>query len=375
MKPLLAAPLLAISITSSALNIFEPGQVATAAAFNENFAELESSISNATSFYDHNAKANGVGVKVANYQFGYYTLYYNQNDSITINHKGYPTTTSFYYESDDCSGQPFIKVNAEFENDTSGWVSPHISTSSSQPKYDGATLYQGIYSGLYYLHANSIGNTETCRGYSISTLAEKPKESNLDLDFPIILTEIGEPIQILEEIGEGSIIEKQNVYSDNALIGTTTSSQYPPSTYIRVKLNDYPTQTINLKRDGTYTSFTTTSAPNLTFYFTSSNCTGNAYAEYSTELNFWGNEPATTKYASNNGQTFIINPTVYKMSNGYRSKRNYLGSCSSSTGYGSTSSYQMAAQSTLPGPTPPIFGVITVEGWDGDIISDLVEAE
>ncbi len=114
-------------------NSFVPGEVATAAKFNENFTHLSSEISDVKNKVDNLsgdsgaasentlpentflAKVNGVDMEVTNHMVGSYSIKTPTGFYINVDSEGYPGDDHLMYESDDCTGQAY-KENYSFRD-------------------------------------------------------------------------------------------------------------------------------------------------------------------------------------------------------------------------------------------------------------------
>ena len=369
---------------------FSPGQVAKSADFNTNFSELDvrlRTIEKNNSYVA--AQVNGVTMKVANYSVGYYSIKTPTGVDVQVDENGNISSSSLYYVSSDCTGQPYFNVN--LPDQVVGYVYPN-------PKFNTQVSFaQDAYSNVYYsntssfvrLHYGSVyygWSNLGCSSYGGTTIATKALPNNPVVtglqSFPLKITGVGVAIQVASEVGVASTTSTTSttstariVYANGVRIGTTTN--VPPGyngssaegCLYYVALDNYPGETIYLCKDGTYTGFSSGSSQDL--YYLTANCTGNAYVKVlnNYDTNWWKGSKTITGQIVNQGTTYDLGSQIYKMPTGFLSYKYYYtgGTCRTATGSQAPASqlkagYKMATvavQPVAPVFTPPI----TVQGY------------
>jgi hypothetical protein len=152
-----------------------------------------------------NALANGVPVYVQSLISGHYTLAFGNGSWLSIDQDGNPfDDSSFYYASEDCTGNPYIERSRLDEKQpiNEEWLNPNVSNVYPQNRYDGESHYLGLSLDLYLLHARSRGNTTSCSSVSEDMVVSAPLPYDLPFEFPIHITGIGVPMKIIGEIGD-----------------------------------------------------------------------------------------------------------------------------------------------------------------------------
>lgn len=364
---------------ANALVEFHTGDVVTASDMNGNFKELEAKIEGRTAF-EPNALANGELVHVISYARGSYSLTYSEKATISINAEGYPNTSHFYYEANDCTGPAYLHEYS-IPSDTEVGVqmlNPKIEV-QSRYLYDGDTLYKGVSATSVKLNYRSMSHAGGCARTAGVNIASQVIPSS-DLTLPIAITEIGAPLVVSEVVGtapEGEAIPSANVYANGVLIGVTSTVPNKSST-LKVTLKEYGQQTINLAKNGTYTGFDNGGFTSQYLFYVGQSCQGNAYVKTSNpHVYFWDIQLGAQFLLKNGAKYYTSGGQYYKISSGIYSRRNNDGDCYSySDGQHKTDVFQLATETNNPELIAPVFELpITIEGWNPVQQPDLPEAQ
>lgn len=364
------AAFLSLPVSAQALVTFQAGQIAKAEDFNSNFSDLDERLKTVEGGSGAvTAQVNGVSMQVRNFSPGYYSVTTPTGVVITVDEEGYPTGTNLYYASSDCSGTPYIR---EVSLDSSRNIGESYTNPNFAPgpdvAYDGTNVYYSTPDSFVKLHSQSYYNvfSRNCVSASSTDIAHQAYPNDPELTgvsaFPLVITGAGTPITISAEIGDASATGRRIVYANGVRIGEASYIPSSASVYISVRLDSYPEQTVTLYKDGSYTGLSV--GQPKTFYFVTSDCTGNAYVEVLTDYDrkWWAGSESISGPVFNNGNYYTLSSEIYKMSTGYQSYR----SSNSQTCYTGTDSvkygYKKATLTTQP--STPVFELpITVEGW------------
>lgn len=378
-------------------NTFVDGTAASAGEVNANFDAIESAvndndvrISSDFSELDNRLKGIeesnsyitaqiiGVDMQVSSQSIGLYSVITPTGLSLTVNTEGYPIQNQLYFESNDCSGQPYIK---SFQLDSSkpvGYMYPNPKVNNSiSIVYDGTNVYHSDTVEIIKLHYQSQLIPDTgCTKSSEAIIAMKALINDVAVtgitSFPLIITGVGSDLVITTEVGvpAGVSQEEYVVYASGVRIGVTHTK--PVYSIRDVELDAYPGETINILKDGSYGGFTRVLSSTL--YYPGGNCTGEPYVEVlpNYDTSWWS--PNSTDYRSgiiqNNGSYYELSSEIYKMSQGAQSYRKSATGCisvSSTILFG----YKRAIL-TNPVDFPVFIPPITADGFDEGILYDNV---
>lgn len=383
--------LLSSAAVADVPNTFVPGEVATAAKFNENFTHLSDEIKdvkakvngladgsgeaseNASPLKIYSVNVNGVDMRAYSTRLGLYSVITPTEITITVDADGYPINNdNLVYESEDCTGQAY-KAGIFF----GGHEDKPLGHIFTNPKFPDSTsiVYLAGFLGytdnelvkLNYSSINYGGRCVETNGTQLAlrVLPNDPKVTGID-SMPLVITGIGEDLRISSrEIGvprSGGQKEERDVYANGEKIGTTSSisSYYNVLNSIRVYLNDG--SWITLYKDGSYSGKSVVSD---TFYYRSSDCSGTPYAFVAAgadtkwlDVTQW-----KPRVVENQGVYYQLSEQLYRTSRPFLSRRlSYRDSCDESTTYGSGQIY--AAATLTDDPEIPVFTPpITIEGY------------
>ena len=353
---------------------------------NSNFSQLDSRLKEIEGRSSYlTAQVNGVDMQVSSHTVGLYSVITPTGLSLTVNTEGYPLENWLYFESNDCSGQPYIKP---FQLDSSkpvGYTYPNPKLNNSiSVVYDGTSVYYSDTVEIVKLHYQSQLIPDTgCTKLSETIIAMKALSNNATvtgiMSFPLIITGVGSNLVITTEVGSPAAGTQGEyvVYASGVRIGTTNFSKPESASYSipSVKLDAYPGEVISLYKDGSYSGFTRVLP--RTFYYINANCAGDPYAEVLANYDTYWWDTSFPTYISgiiqNNGSYYELSSEVYKMSLGAQSYRKDGTGCISVPTPGHYG-YKRAILTTpvdFPVFTPPI----TVDGWsEGTLYYNVPEA-
>ncbi len=385
-------------------NTFVSGDIATAEAFNQNFQSLDSRVNSleaeainikaqvdslesnsnnsgeggstsatATDGYI-TASVNGTPMKVHSSTIGYYSVITPTGFTLLVDVEGYPTSSTVYFENSDCVGQPYSGQHAIRAEHTRGkpigyvFANPLIS-SLTDLALVGGSVYYTQKSELIKLNYKSMLSGENCHNSNGLAAVFKMLPNNKEVtgieSFPLVISGVGSPLIISEEVGEpttGSF----NVYAGGVKIGTTDYHPNRSSGFdaVRVKLDGYSNKTVTLYKDGTYIGGDFSSNKHL--YYTDASCSGTAYVEVLSNgvTHWWSQDQLGTQIVNNNGNYHSLSEQVYRPSTTAGSRKSYSdGSCyKSSTVLNANGGYKVA--SLTDAPNIPVFSLpITIEGY------------
>jgi len=386
--------LLAFSWSAHGLVTFQSGDVATAEDFNSNFQELkDEAISNTTAIEDIKSNSfskadagritalvNGETREVSTFSPSYNMVYIGQNTVMVGADGELPWGSQSYYESSDCTGQPYISVNHIDLTKPIGeeFVNPQVSSKTNFHKIGGEAYYE-TGSPLVKLHHKSLSTAGNDCFNSSGTIAAVPAYPNnpdlTGISFPIIISGVGTSFSITEEVGVaaesgGGGSGNYKVYGDGVEFGFITSLPNGPVSSLSVTLIDYNQQVITVYSDGTYSGFNNGGSFSRDMYFKSADCMGTGYFPYLPKTYAWWDIEEVEyrlfkngfSYYTTGGQLYLMTsaPMSYKLAD--------TGICSNSvSGVGSTGeyTYREAELTANPELTAPVINVpITIEGWN-----------
>lgn len=370
-----------ISYSAQSLVTFQGGDIATAEDFNANFQENKDLIiTNATSIEKLKANSlsqedvgqvtalvNGIERKITSHALGYTTVRVDQTNIVIGLNGELAFDASSYYESENCSGQPYIPVHYINIDKSIGedFINPKLGASTSFHKLNGEPFYD-VGSPLVKLHYKSSSYNSNCSALKGSTIAVPAYPNDPDVtgvSFPLIISGVGTRFSIDNEIGAAIPNGQYEVYANGVSIGFTTRTPIYYVDVIQVKLYDYDNATINLFKDGSYTGYV--DGYSETLYYESTDCSTQPYVSslINQSTSWWNADNLTSRVIKNHGVFYILSPEAYKFPNGSKS---FLQSYSDSecTELSSTDNigYQKATLTTAP--SVPVFEPpITIEGY------------
>ena len=366
-------------------NQFSPGEVATAAKFNENFTSLsneidvvKTAVNNIESSGDTSpdgavvAQVNGVDMRVSSSQVGYYNITTPTGKTISVNAEGYPSFTALAYESADCTGQAYVR-NFQFGEYTAKptghiFANPNLSTTVTIVFSNGEIGYS-LNETLTKLNYRTMDYGPTslgCHPSSGTTLASKVLPNNPEVtginSVPLIITGVGSELKISPiEVGT-PVTGSFNVYANGTKIGTTTRHPDSVSDYVGVVLDDYNQASITLYKDGSYSGNIVSSER---LHYSSSDCSGTPYYELANDADkkWWDTSLSSKKTIFNQGDHYNLSSQAYRVSSQFLSyKASYFDTCSVSTTDGTNKAYLQATITDTP-EAPTFTPPITIEGY------------
>ena len=385
-----------VSYSAQSLVTFHSGDVATADDFNSNFQEVKgASSSNAAAISSLQsssltktdagrvtASVNGESRDIYTVVPGYNMVYVGQNQ-IPINADGeLPWEGQSYYESPDCTGQPYIivgyidhekPIGEEFEN-------PKLTSKITFHKINGEAHYD-TGSPVVKLHYKSAKNSSGCRANSNTSAAVPAYPNNSEItgvSFPLIITGLGTRFSITEEVGtppEGAATGTHfEVYANGVNIGYARYLPTGAESYISVYLYDNQDDLIYLNKDGSYSGYDNGSSAEL--YYQSNDCSGQPYSKVlsSAATKWWNENKLSISVVKNNGNFYNLSDEIYKFPNGSQSYK-YSSSDSCRVVLTSQAGYKKAISTASP--AIPIFEPpIVIEGYiEPTIYNELPDAD
>jgi len=364
--------------TLQALVTFSPGQTAKAEDFNNNFSELSdkiTTINNRIYSTPPNAKVNGVDTYVYTYSIGQYSFETSTGINVTVEENGLPYNNYLYYESSDCSGEPYIGLRIEEKEKGFTYINPKITSNIQMAYLSGKTMYSD-YEEIVKLNYNSYtDNSFSCSTRSSTTMASLLKANDISItgiSFPVLITEMGTPMSVTDEIGtkkEDNYLGEKIVYANGVRIGVSAYLSLSADFPVRVILDDYPEERVEMYKDGTYSGLDIARKENI--YYLTSDCSGNGYIKVLNDFDkeWWISSYLKGSDIINNDQYYKTSSTIYKITNGTKSYKGYYSpTCNVSTDT-TKSAYKQATQIATPN-FPTYTGPITIESVVEDINYD-----
>jgi len=365
--PLLISSVL-LTPTANALEVFSPGQVATAEAFNQNFSELSNRIDQLDNHSGIQRTVDGVVMWVQSSRYGFYRLTSEQGVNLGIVEDGFPVHQIIYYSEKDCAGTPYYDLNFR-TNEAVGHQYPAKRLSPVQVAYDGTRLLMTDESELIQLYAQSRQRGDQCLNtvsshVAMELVANDPAVTGFPNSLPYSIS--GDETQLTVERSVGDPAGNGGtgnyaVYANGSKIGTV---DYIPTSASHalygVQLDGYEDSRVTLYRDGTYTGLNAFKEASISFV--GSNCEGTPYIKVldSFDTQWWHADRLDNQIIKNNGTYYRMSEQLYKMSSGEGSSRWSSGSCFDSSGT-HKHGYRKLTETTapdMPSFTPPIT-------WDG----------
>jgi hypothetical protein len=329
--------------------------------------------------YHVSAQVNGVDMTViTDYNYNYYKIETPTKEYININHNG-TTSNILYYASEDCTGQPYFNFEYDTDNITTGttYLNPKLQ-SHVKIAYAGTNLFydsKNNFVKLYYQSHTDYDYKGGCVKNNGAKIVSEALPNNPAITgisgYPLHITGVGSPITVIGEVGDpaNQTYGKFKVYAAGVKIGYTNSKPDYGDEYIRVYLDTNPITSTSVYKDGTYSG----GVSSKIFYYPSTDCTGNAYAEVLKEYDtlWWSSNSTNEGYIVTNADNYFrLGDTIYKMSNGYQStSRSYDGYCSNTSSNSYKNGYRLATQ--ISNPNPDSFATpITIEGYEEEVQYD-----
>ena len=363
-------------IKTHSLEIFEPGQVATAESFNNNFAEIKADIKQLSDFSPYqNRMVNGVEMRVGQVNgFGYATYISAKGLELEIDEDGFPggeSSDDIYFSERNCQGTKYLDSGFSGAYEI-GHTYAAVKTSGIVTHVEGR-LYMAMSTDIIKLNAKSVLTSyQGCRNavdtkYVFELLPNDPAITGFPNDFPYVV-DGSDSLKLTEEVGTASFntgVGSAAVYANGERIGVLTQAHEDEGVSIQVRLDGYGNKSITLYKDGSYSGFR--SPPASVLYFSQANCLGHAYHkvldDYSKE--WWFPSALSDNQVMNNGKYYNQSQQVYKMTDGPESSRSESGVCRSENGMDAKLGYVRLIETAVPERpvfTPPIT-------WDDQPVS------
>lgn len=376
--------LMAFSWSAHGIVTFQSGDIATAEDFNANFQELkEETSSNTASIEDIKSNSfsktdagrvtalvNGETRDVYAVNPSYNMVYVGQSTVIVGADGELPWESQSYYESSDCTGQPYIPVHyIDLEKPIGEeFINPKVSSITNFHKI-GDEAYYDTGSPLVKLHYQSVRYSSGC-SITSSMIAAVPAYLNdpdvTGITFPLVISGVGTTFSFTEEVGTipdnattGTHFE---IYANGVNIGY---SKYLPSSaesYISVYLYDNQDDQIYLYKDGTYSGYDNGSSEYL--HYESNDCSGQPYVKVleNAATKWWDENKLSETVVKNNDDFYNLSNQIYKFPNGSQSYKYYSSDSCRTIESTNQSGYKKAISTTSP--AVPVFEPpIVIEGY------------
>ena len=291
------------------------------------------------------AQVNGVDMEVLNNSLGFYMITTPTGFKVNVDIEGKVISQQFAYESNDCSGQAYLKTNLSIHQVGYVYKNPNFSK-GTLTSVNGSTGYS-LNDNIIKLHSNSYSYSGNCQKSVATSIVSEIFDNDQSVtgidSFPLLITGIGKEVKISTEVGtpvsgtEGT--GPYAVFANGIKIGTTTRYPTPNSSYITVILDGFDHQSIFLNKDASYTGWPSVSSSAL--FYQSTDCSGNAYSDSARDGNkLW----------------------LYKNSLGFNSQLHASGNCYSTPATQKNDIFYLAT----PTPNPDVLIItppITIEGY------------
>jgi len=381
--PWIVALLLAPAAHS--LETFQAGQVATAAAFNNNFSELDEKISRVQQRQGGwRRDVDGTEMTVSSNRYGFYSLQSDQGYTLTIDEDGDGYNSWFYFAEKNCTGQSYVSTGFD-QHKTVSHLYLAKRLAPEQLIADNNQLYMTDETGLVKLYAQSRRINGDCSNIASTEIAFRlvandAAKTGFPDTLPYEISGTEQRLRLTTTVGQAPDGDNgtgsYSVYANGTRIGSISYLPSSASTALyNVKLDGYEGYSVTLYKDGSYSGLGLFESETL--YYLTDDCSGNPYVEVLDDFSreWWFKERLEKPLIENNDHYYQQSEQLYKMSSGPGSKRSdYSSSCSKVTTGNNQDGYRRLTPAAAP--DMPVFGVpISWEGQQADTqYSELPEA-